>query len=616
MNRHREGKEAVEATLARRFMALHEEEFAALIAGGALDAKACVVLATDELSPDAAAAASRGRDYGVVGLLEVASDWVADRVLYVWDAATFWVENEDLAIEVTSRLGQYPDLVIDAVPVRADAGLFPTQAGSGASAASPTNAGLVQVGSSTSPGPMQLDLVEQVEQAEAGEQGEEASGPGLDPFSGATADGVPPPQAEPSSTHMDASDEETPGSADDAGLGLLDRIAGATCLLRYRMDELELPASALASLLPREPEGMGRGIQSFVEPVLKRMQASLSGVELAPEELAILTDAAALLEKPDFARGINPREFTSQLAELAARGGQVQLELVEKLSQIIGKLANSEIELTSARIDDTKQIGLRGLMVFLQTLDPDSLVRWMKARRDVGRGVSLIAGLYSGMYAGLAVLPRGIKGERRQCFAGSVWYARKFLDGVADVSGKRAWAQDASCKEAVLVSGLTLYESTSPAKTGLSTVIGTLQGTDFEVRVDPDSGAVTIQLALESGPAAAGLIVGRSRWVAGVPVVRLQVNLVHGGRGKPKKDLLESMLSGSVAPVWVTLDPTSSELSLFTEVPFSEQNQGALTVSSLKLLVDRIENLGLVAPKKKAVAKSTRTRRVSKTPDR
>src|SRR5690606_39997476 len=124
---------------------------------------------------------------------------------------------------------------------------------------------------------------------------------------------------------------------EDSGIGLLNRIAGATCLLRHRMNELRLPASALAALLPREPEGTGGGIQSFVEPVLRRIQESLGGVEFAPGELAVLTDAAALLEKPDFARGIDPREFTSQLAELAARGGQVQIGLADKLSQTIGR---------------------------------------------------------------------------------------------------------------------------------------------------------------------------------------------------------------------------------------------------------------------------------------
>lgn len=612
MNRHKKGKRAVEATPARRFMPLHEEEFAALIAGGALDSNACAVLVTEELSTEAVSAASRGRDYGVVGLLEVTPDWVSERVLYVWDVAAFLVENEDLAIEVKTRLGLYPDLVIEAISVSADARLFPSGLGYGASGASPASAGLAQASGPTSPIPMQLDLVEQ---GEAGEEGQEASGPVHDPSPSTAVDGVPPPQAGPSSTDTDAGDEEVPGSVEDSGIGLLNRIAGATCLLRHRMDELGLPASALAALLPREPEGTGGGIQSFVEPVLRRIQESLGGVEFAPGELAVLTDAAALLEKPDFARGIDPREFTSQLAELAARGGQVELGLADKLSQTIGKLANSEIELTSARIDDSKQIGLRGLMVFLQTLDPDSLIRWMEARRDVGRGVSLIAGLYSGMYAGLAVLPRGVKGEGLQCFAGPVWYARKFLDGVADVSGKRTWAQDASCKEAVLVSGWTLYESTSPAKRGLSMVMGAMQGTSFEVRVDPDSGAATIQLALETGPAVASLVVGRSRWVAGVPVVRLQVNLVHGGRGKPTKDLLESMLSGRIAPAWVTLDATSSEFSLFIEVPFSEQSQGDLTASSLKLMVERIENLGLVAPREKARVKSPRARRAPKAPE-
>lgn len=611
MNRHKKGKRAVEAVPTRRLMPLHEEEFAALIAAGALYVRDCAVLAPGEVSKGAVLAALRGRDYGVVGLLEPTKDWTGDGVLYVWDAEAFWVGNDDLAIEITSKLGLYPDLVVDAIPVRTDAGLFPMEGDGGGVGVSPATADPPRESASPSQTSISFGSVEE----------EETSGEGGGPLPGAPDEAAPedvqvelPPQAGAVGTDADAG-VEAPGSAQDAGLGLLNRIAGATCLLRHRVDDLGLPASTLASLLPAGPEGTGRGIQSFVEPVINRMRGSLGGLEFAPEEVAVLIDAAVLLEGHDVVHGIDPSEFTSKLTELAVRGGQAQLALAEKLSQAIGKLANSEIELTSARIDDSRQLGLRGLMVFLQTLDPGSLLQWMKARPDVGRGVSLIASLYSGIYAGLSLLPREAKGKDRQRFAGPVWYAKDFLDGVANISVKRAWGQDASCQEAVLASGWTLYESTIPAMAELSAAMDAARGAGFEVRVDPDSGATTIQLPLESGPAVAGLVTGRSRWVAGVDVARLQVDLVHGGRGKPTKELLESMLSGSIAPVWAALDPASSEFSLFAEAPIREQGQGDLIASALKLLVERIETLGLVARKDKTRVKSPRVRRAPKASD-
>lgn len=611
MNRHKKGKRAVDAVPHRRLMPLHEEEFAALIAAGALYVRDCAVLAPGEVSKGDVLAALRGRDYGVVGLLEPTRDWTGNGVLYVWDAEAFWVGNDDLAIEITSKLGLYPDLVVDAIPVRTDAALFPMEEDGGGVSVSLASADPPRESAPPSQTSIPFESVEQ-EEARVGE-----GGPLPDASDGAAPEDVQvelSPQAGAVGSDADAGDE-APGSTQDAGLGLLNQIAGATGLLRHRVDDLGLPASTLASLLPSGPEGAGCGVQSFVEPVINRIQGSLGGVEFSPEEVAVLIDAAVLLERPGVAHGIDPREFTSKLTELAARGGQAQLALADKLSQAIGKLANSEIELTSARIDDSRQLGLRGLMVFLQTLDPGSLLQWMKARPDVGRGVSLIASLYSGIYAGLALLPREVKGKDRQCFVGPVWYAKDFLDGVASISVKRTWGQDASCQEAVSASGWALYESIIPAKAELSAAMDAARAAGFEVRVNPDSGAATIQLSLESGSAVAGLVVGRSRWIAGLDVVRLQVDLVHGGRGKPTKELLESMLSGNIAPVWAALDPVSSEFSLFVEVPVREQGQGDLMASALKLLVERIETLGLVPQKDKTRAKSPRVRRAPKASD-
>src|SRR5690606_11200264 len=120
---------------------------------GALDVSDRATLGTDALSEGVLNAAAMGRDYGVVGLLEISPEWDADRILYIWDAAAFLLEDDARAIEVTTRLGLYPDLVIGALPVRADAELFGAEERVGAYGDSPAD----------DPGPpskpVQLELV-------------------------------------------------------------------------------------------------------------------------------------------------------------------------------------------------------------------------------------------------------------------------------------------------------------------------------------------------------------------------------------------------------------------------------------------------------------------------
>lgn len=609
MNRHKKEERAVDAVLARRFIPLHEEEFARLIAAGTLDARDCPVLAVRESSRQALSVAARGRDYGVVGLLELTPNGAADGFVYAWDAVSFVVESDDLAVEVTSRLGLYPDLVVDAIPVHVDPHVFRAE-GSDGGAASSEQAEQTLRPEALSEAPIQLDLVGE---ARTSEEEQDASDSGdEDLIRVATSDMPLVLQAGLGDAEADAGDGQASESVDDLWLGMLNRIAGATCLIRHRVMELGLPGSELARLLPRSAEGATGSVQSFVELVLMRVQESLAGGEFAPGELAVLTDAATLLEDPDVGRGIDPREFTARLIELAARGGEDQLGLAEKLSQTVGKLLDSEIELTSARIDDSKQVGLRGLMVFLQTLEPENLNRWLGARSDVGRGVSLIASLYAGIYGGIAILPREVKGRGRQAFIGPIWYARQFLGGTVDLAAARSWAPDASCQEVVQASGWTIYESTAPAKPEIVAMINAVRDAGFQAQVDPDSGELTIPLALESGPATAKLVVGPSRWFPGMEVARLQVGLVRSGRGKPTKPLLEAALSESIAPAGITLDPSSGEFSLFIEVTFGQKDQGGQIASSLELLTERIEGLGLVPRRVQASAKSTRVRRVSK----
>ena len=81
-------------------------------------------------------------------------------------------------------------------------------------------------------------------------------------------------------------------------------------------------------------------------------------------------------------------------------------DATEKLKDIVRRVAANELELTTAKIQDGGQVGLRALVVFLLAPEPERLLKWLAARPAVGDGVSFIASFLSGLFFGQESYPR------------------------------------------------------------------------------------------------------------------------------------------------------------------------------------------------------------------
>src|SRR5690606_32566935 len=96
----------------------------------------------------------------------------------------------------------------------------------------------------------------------------------------------------------------------------------------------------------------------------------------APDEDAqILTVLAEKLVSMDFSGGIVPDEVLSEIHRSVAStesGGEL-LAAIEALQATMRKVAGNQLALSGSKIDDSGQVGLRGIMVFLLAPSPTFL---------------------------------------------------------------------------------------------------------------------------------------------------------------------------------------------------------------------------------------------------
>jgi hypothetical protein len=487
---------------------------------------------------------AHGFDYGVVGLLELADPPVAGGYVLAAACKTFWLRDQGEANELEAKLGLFGDTVPDAIPLKVDSQLF------------------VESESTPSASNGELDLK-----------------------------GAPPPSA-------------VPPPVNDTGVGLvlatLENLAGATSMTRHRCLGCSLGVEVLAELLtPYPTQDHRHGVAaSFAMGVMAGLLRSVvKEAHTSNDELFVIAEAAELISGMSLRDGMEPIAFSRLLLErVAGVGGDGAAAIASKLCETIAKLADNQLELTTSRIDDSGQIGLRSLMVFLLAPSPDQALRWISARKDIGFGVSILTSMFSGLYAGLGSVPRQVKAPDKSVFLATTAYAQALLDGRPTPTLYHRWAEDGVEHHALVAGGHQLAAVENSPTPQIALLLNASRSAGLIGRVHPETGAITVGRSGGNVASPALATVGKSRWLEVGPVVVLSCDVRQPGKGQCPRYLLERLLAPGLAPVWAALGEGPGQVVLSIEVLLQDSEFAHRLNDALTALYSTAEDLALCFP--------------------
>lgn len=485
---------------------------------------------------------SHGFAYGLVGLLELSTEgdqvdrWTRDGYALLSDCKALWLRSKEELDELEGLIPSFGDTVSSALVIGVDGSLFQRSATAGV--------------------PREL-------------------------FGG-----------DPAAT--DSEEGQAAGKGAEASGALVERLAGAVSLLRRRVLERGMPLGSLGEMLSTDGATAvenGSPVHHLVDGVMR--VAKPGG---APDEDArILAVLAEKLVSMDFSEGIVPDEVLSEIHRSVAStesGGQL-LAAIESLQATMRKVAGNQLALSGSKIDDSGQVGLRGIMVFLLAPSPTFLSRWLAARPEVGNGVAMVASLLVGLFAGHGRIPVAEKGPGKDAFLSSVRIAADLADRGASFSVSTSWNDDGSRSERIEVGGAEFAAVVEPAREEVRRFIQAAQQAGAQPRVDPASGTLTVQGSMDEKKFLIRAEIGKSKWrvASASEVAVLQASVSLPGRGPFPKAVLEDLLSPSMPPVWATLAGTARAMTLSIEVSHGETEEMR---SAIARLTDAIRALELV----------------------
>lgn len=535
------------------YLPLHQDAYFEALATGVVpiaEAKASTLSSVDQrlLHKEA-----HGFDYGVVGLLELAGAPTATGYTLLARCNAFWLRGEAERLELEGKLELFQDTVPDALPIRVDAGLF--------------DAPVASLGVSN--GELELSV--------------------------------------------NAAGLETPEPQSGQRKPRIVSLSGAISMARHRCLQLAIGVEYLPELF--RVEGIlpahGRWGASFAGGVMGALLRSVApAAHATKEEMLVIGEAAEMLSAMDPSLGIELSEFGSRLLD-RCNGTEGASQAAAKFRETIARISDNQLELTTARIDDSGQIGLRALMVFLLAPEPDLLLRWLAARPDVGAGVSILASVFSGLYSGMAGVPRRVKAPSGPTFLATSLLAQSLLEGGDALSMEHGWSQDCEERRTIKFNGLVFAESVKKPAAIVTVLLAAVRAGGGSAMVDSDTGAIVLGLEGATGLLTAKVVVGASRWVGAGPVAELSIALRRPGRGAHPREFLERLLSRGIAPVAASLGDGPGEVELSTMVLLVGDDFIPAIRQALETLHLRAMDLGLVPPsqapaRKRAARKSTK----------
>lgn len=533
------------------FLPLHQDRYTDALATGVVPLAGMKAVPLGDLDGRLLERGAHGFDYGVVGLLELASPPVADGYVLAGASKAFWLRDQADADELESKLGLFGDTVPEAIPLKVDPQLFlPREP-----AASASNG--------------ELDL------------------------------GGPTPRLEAPPAVTDASSDRV--------ISMLQSLAGAASMTRHRCLDRSLGVEVLAELLAPPPtQGSRKGTAaSLVLGVMDGLVRSVAKeARASDDEILVIAEAAELISGMNPSDGIEPIAFSRELLErVAGERGEGAASIALKLGETIAKLSDNQLELTTSRIDDSGQIGLRSLMVFLLAPKPDQVLRWITARKDIGTGVSILTSMFSGLYAGLGSVPRQVKAPDKDVFLAATAYAQSLLDDGPGISTELRWSQDGAEKHVMRVGAMPFAVVQTPPSTEATLLLDESRSAGLLANVHSETGVITVGRPGDDAGRAAVATAGSSRWLHTGPVAVMSLHLRHPGKGQCPPDLLKRLLAPDLAPAWAVLGELPSQLMLSTEVLLQAPSSERGISEALTVLYSKAEALGLCFPAQAAARK-------------
>lgn len=558
MSKRTSNRKPAAARLKSWYLPLHQDAYFEALATGVTPVTQGAVTSIDALDRRLLRREAHGLDYGSVGLLELARAPSEHGYVLLGNCSAFWLRSDDDRSELVDKLELFQDTVPEALPLRVDAGLFEGR---------DTSCGVAG-------GELDLSMGEGVQAAE-----EPASGTEMAPIV---------------------------------------ILSGAIAMARHRLTELGISADLLpvifrlADTLPPEERWAAAVAVGAVEGLIDlfALDAPVSG-----EELLVIAEAAELLSSMDAAMGIELNDFTARLHQRCSSDSGAKA-IASKFRETISRLSDNQLELNTARIDDSGHIGLRALMVFLLAPEPDDLLRWFSARQDVGSSVSILAAIFSGLYGGLSGVPRHVKGPSGPSFLSIGLLSHSMLNASMDYAVEHVWSQRGEELVEMKVSGLRFAQSVKKPSPVVSLLLESVRGVGGVAEVNAETGTVTVGMPAEAADRSAVASVRCSRWFKGSQVVEFSLRLRRPGKAGHSRELLERLLDAELAPVLANLGSGTSEVILLTEVPLECDDFAAALRGALLVLHERAESLGLVHQAQGAARKRSSTRsRKSDSPD-
>ncbi|ADV28033.1 hypothetical protein Psesu_2198 [Pseudoxanthomonas suwonensis 11-1] len=536
MSRRTSNRQPAGARRGSWFLPLHQDAYFEALATGVVPCAASKPTSLGAMDHRMLRREAHGFDYGVVGLLELDCEPSARGYVLLGDCKAFWLQCDSDRSELEDKLELFEDTVPSALPLRVDAGMFEERG---------AVAGVVN-------GELSLPLNE-------------------------------PPQAVEQSSAGD-------------GVTRIVSLSGAIAMARHRCLQLGVPVDSLPGVI-RFSDGIARlggWASSFLVGAVEGVVAAVAtSVHASRDELLVVAEAAELLSGMDAAMGIELNDFAARLHERCGRDPGAAAT-AGKFRETIAKLTDNQLELTTARIDDSGQIGLRALMVFLLAPEPEELLRWLTARTDVGAGVSILAAVFSGLYAGLGRVPRHVKGPEGSSFLSIGLLSESMLGASIGYSMESAWSQQGEGLHVMKVRGLVFAHSITRPDPAVSALLEAVRGAGGVADVNAETGAITVGMSAGGATRTAIATVGPSRWFGDSPVVRLGLRLRRQGKGTLPRELLERLLDPELAPVIASLGGVSGEVVLSAEAALQDRDFIRTLGRVIIALHQRAESLGLV----------------------
>lgn len=374
----------------------------------------------------------------------------------------------------------------------------------------------------------------------------------------------------------------------------LEKVAGAVALLRWRLLQLATPIEVVSGLF--SIRSAGQGLAGFAQHV----HSSLADRDASKDDNRIFAAAALMLKGLSPKQGIDPMRFARDLEDrLKAEGDEgAAVTDMEVFVETIQKVIDNRIELSESKIDDRGRIGQRALMLFLLAPRSEELQRWIGARREVGRNVSLLASVLSGMYCGLGGIPREIKGQSRSQFLAISAAGRAIASGDSpSVEVSRRWDDSAALQETLVVSEHVLVDRVEPPSPVLVEFLSRIRHSGRRAEVEPESGEVTVEFDSQQQSLMAEARIGASAYrLPASETLLLTFKGRPSKRGQLPRKLLETLLDGCIRPVVARIS-LPSVIELDVEVDLSAD--AGLGLEALAAAVRDLQLVPLKSPKTK-----------------